>query len=498
MPEPDETATGEHRSGVVRPLPLSRAWVAAAILVPAIAITALPLQAIDLAYAIRAGNDMLGSGSVLRVDTFTLPAHSLDWLNQQWGAQVVLASVFRVGGWFGLSLLRTLLVAMTAGLVYLACRAGGLSARYGAALTLLGSAFFLGGAALRPQLLGLGCFALVLWLTASRHRRPRVLLLVIPITAVWANLHGSFVLGPSWVLLAALRDRTGGERTHSLRTALIGIAAAAAALANPFGPRVYAYVVDLSSDPRIRGFIQEWRSPTLDPTQGAYFAISLLLLASLAGVTWAIAKMDARPRWPAVVTAIVIVLPAAVSLRGIYWWGMAAVVLVAEIGFPHVRETSEEPVGRHVTVVVGALLLAMVALLARWLPFVGQDPPSPSMVTYAPQAMTRELQTVLVAGEPLFNAQLWGSWFEFALPGHLVFADSRIEVLPAAAWDDYLSISAARPGWQALLERWGIRVIAARNDQQGALISALGAEPGWDEVFVGDGGALFVRVAAGG
>src|SRR5512141_3191474 len=110
MPEPDETATGEHRSGVVRPLPLSRAWVAAAILVPAIAITALPLQAIDLAYAIRAGNDMLGSGSVLRVDTFTLPAHGLDWLNQQWGAQVVLASVFRVGGWFGLSLLRTLLV----------------------------------------------------------------------------------------------------------------------------------------------------------------------------------------------------------------------------------------------------------------------------------------------------------------------------------------------------------------------------------------------------
>jgi hypothetical protein len=363
----------------------------------------------------------------------------------------------------------------------------------------MGSAFYLGGAALRPQLFGLACFALVLWSTASRHRRPRALLLVIPITALWANLHGSFVLGPSWVVLAALRDRAGGDRAHDAsRTALVGLAAAAAAVANPFGPRVYAYVIDLSSDPRIRDLIQEWRSPTLDPAQGPYFWISLVFLASVAGVIWTIARASARPRWAAIVTAVVVASPVAFSLRGIYWWGMAAPVLVAELGIPRDRATSEEPAGRHVTVIVGALLLAVLAMLARWLPFVGQDPPSPSMLTYAPQAVTRELRAVLGPDEPFFNAQLWGSWFEFALPDHPVFADARIEVFPAAAWDDYLAISAAGPGWQAILERWGIRVIAARNDQQGLLIAALGADPGWTEVFLGDGGAVFARTGTGG
>jgi hypothetical protein len=221
--------------------------------------------------------------------------------------------------------------------------------------------------------------------------------------------------------------------------------------------------------------------------------LSVLFLASVVAVVWFIAKAGVRPRWPALATALVTAAPAMVSLRGIFWWGMSAPVLVAEVRGPRDPPAEKEPIGRHVTIVVGTLLLVLVAMLARWLPFVSKDPPPFSMLAYAPPSITRELGALLAPGEPFFNAQLWGSWFEFALPDHPVFADARIEVIPPAAWADYLAVSAARPGWQAILERWDIRVIAARDDQQGPLISALAAEPGWDEVFRGDGGAVFVR-----
>ncbi|HEX5951256.1 MAG TPA: hypothetical protein VFZ96_09645 [Actinomycetota bacterium] len=491
MHERDADDGGDERPSPTLSLPLSKAWAAAAIVVPTIVVTALPLQAVDLAYSVRVGDEMLRAGSVSTVDTLTLPAHGLEWLNAQWGAQVLLASVFRAGGWFGLSLLRTLLILATTGLVYLSCRRN-VSSREAGALTLLGSAFFLGGAALRPQLFGLACFALVLWLTSFRHTHPRVLLLVIPVTALWANLHGSFVLGPAWVALAALRDAAGG-RDRAVRTFITALVAAAAALVNPFGPRVFTYVVDLSSDPLIRRFIQEWRRPTLDPAQGVYFAISVLFLASVVAVVWYIARAGRHPRWPALVTAVVVAAPAALSLRGVYWWGMAAPVLLAEVTVPRERARSAEPRGRHVAVVVGVFGLGLLAMVARWAPFTAQDPPPYSMLTYAPPNITRELRGVLAPGEPIFNAQLWGSWFEFALPNHPVFADSRIEVIPSAAWADYLAVSDARPGWQAILERWNIRVIAARDDQQGPLISALDGDAAWTEVYRGDGGAVFVR-----
>ena len=58
------------------------------------------MPTIDLAYQIRAGRPMLDNmGSLLRVDPFTFTVFGRPWLNQQWGAQVVFAALFRAGGW---------------------------------------------------------------------------------------------------------------------------------------------------------------------------------------------------------------------------------------------------------------------------------------------------------------------------------------------------------------------------------------------------------------
>src|SRR5438552_3196811 len=91
---------------------LSRLWFVVAISLPVIAALALPLSTIDLAYHVRAGGLMLDTHHLLRRDTFSLTAHGAPWLNQQWGAQILLALLWRAGRWTALGLARGAIVGL--------------------------------------------------------------------------------------------------------------------------------------------------------------------------------------------------------------------------------------------------------------------------------------------------------------------------------------------------------------------------------------------------
>jgi len=85
----------------VRTIRLSQVWAAVAVLIPVLVISGTPLFAIDLAYHLRAGDIMFDTHTVLRTDVFSAAAYGRPWLNQQWLAQIVLATAFRLGGGFG-------------------------------------------------------------------------------------------------------------------------------------------------------------------------------------------------------------------------------------------------------------------------------------------------------------------------------------------------------------------------------------------------------------
>jgi hypothetical protein len=103
------------------------------------------------------------------------------------------------------------------------------------------------------------------------------------------------------------------------------------------------------------------------------------------------------------------------------------------------------------------------------------------------------LRTTLAPAERVFNAQAWGSWFEYALPDNPVVVDSRIELIPAAAWQKYADISRGRPGWQQLLDDWHVRVLALSPLQQSALLERISADSTWRLAYRDDDGSVFVR-----
>ena len=198
---------------------------------------------------------------------------------------------------------------------------------------------------------------------------------------------------------------------------------------------MWGYVVSVATDERIRSTVAEWRPPTPDTLTGVLF------LASVVAVVWFTVVHRSRVRWPVLLGLGLFFAIGIVSIRGGVWWFLAAPVLVASIG-PGTSERTEraDPRGSLNAVLVGVFCVVALVPLLRWIPYRDASPPE-GLLTDAPPGITRALVGVLQPGEAFFNAQKWGSWFEFALPDHPVFVDSRFELIPERAWRAYDAVS---------------------------------------------------------
>src|SRR4051812_30627369 len=115
---------------------MPRLWAFLAIALPAAAAMLASLQSVDLTYHLRAGGEILAGRVIPTSDTWTFTAFGTPWTDQQWGAQVVLATVYQTGSWTGLVLLRAALTGIIFGSLFLIARRRGLVARDAALLSL--------------------------------------------------------------------------------------------------------------------------------------------------------------------------------------------------------------------------------------------------------------------------------------------------------------------------------------------------------------------------
>ena len=465
----------------------SQLWAIASVAVPVAVLSAAPLVSIDLAYQVRAGEMMLDSHRVLRTDPFLLWTLGRPWLDQQWGTQLFLGLAYRAAGWLGLATLRALLDALTLSLVFLACRAAGAGRRTAAFLT-LGSAVFLAAESLRPGQFALPCFAAIAWLVAGRAEHPARRWWAIPIVIVWANVHGSFFLGPVLLALGGLDDlvrHTGAAR----RMFGVGAVALLATLVNPFGWRVWSYVFTIGTNPLIRETVREWQPPTVRNWAGVAFFASVALVAAF------FARRRKPVAWVGLLTLALFFAMTLTAMRHMLWWALAVPVVVAGLLAAQrepPKRPARDPAGPLNVVIAGVLVVTALVPMVRWAPYTGTEPPA-NLVTYAPTGITGELRQLLSPGERFLNSQEWGSWFELELPQNPVLADSRFELIPRSVWNDYVAVSEGREGWQEILDRWNVSVVALARDQQTDLIPIIRDDLGWQLFYQDVDGFIFTR-----
>lgn len=458
-------------------------WMLVACTLPGLVMLLPVLSTIDVGYGVRAGEIMLDTGDVLRTDPFGLATGGGPWLNQQWLSEIVFALVYRAGGWQALIVARAVLFSVIFSLVYAVCRARGAGVRPSALLT-IGAFIVALGLELRAELLGMALFALTFWIVAIRHRRPAALWATLAIIAVWSNVHGSFFLGPIILGLAYLEDRSDRPQIAG-RTLLVSILGLVATIVNPFGLGVWPYALGLSTSRHVTEMVMEWGPTTVRS------AIGILFYASTAGVTWFLARRPGPVPRTSLLGLGLFAAGALWAIRGVAWWALAVPPILAPLLPRDVAETRGTEQGRRVNAVSATILALLAVAFLPWWRTV--ERPAGAVLRFAPTRLTAELRHVTGPKTRMFNPQLWGSWFELALPGRATFVDARIEIQPEYVWRDYFAISGAHAGWEMLVERWDFDVIVAEHSSQGPLVDALGDSSDWQQIYGDDQGAIFVR-----
>jgi hypothetical protein len=525
---------------------LGQLWTFLGVFLPALAALLVPMPAVDLAYQLRAGADILAGQGIPAHDTWTFTVAGAPWLDQQWGAQILLSGVFDVLGWTGLALLRAALVALAFWLLLGAIRsawsiasvrAGGSAIASSArTATLITVGFFIVATpalALRPQLFAIVLFAATVRILVERSRHPRRLWLIPFMAIAWANLHGSFPLvvvlvALAWVDEVALLRAPSppGHPAPRLRRRLLGstglaiIAAvsAAATLVNPFGIDVWAYIVNLARDPEITRAVSEWQPPNpLDPA-GLVFYVSLLVVLGVVAFRFRTdqGRTSARFFGPAL-SVVVFGLLGVVTGRGLAWWAIAAPVALVQLqpglkladlrfrGQAPLRartareaSASEGRRSRLNLLVMAVLVIFAVALLPILRPLGPAGVPILTL-TDAPQGIAAQLEHFLDRrqldpGAHVWAPQTWGSFLEWALPELRVGIDSRIELFPPPVLADADEIANARTGWLSTLQVRRVDALVVPAGAAGvAQVRALQA-PGspWRLVYTDDDGMLWM------
>jgi hypothetical protein len=476
------------------------------------------LDDFDTWWHLATGRWIVTHTAIPRTDVLshTVPDHA--WINLQWGFDVGLFLLHRVGGPALLCLAGALtFLAAVALLLRVITRQTG--AVVAGAVVLLVTLAAQERVTLRPELLSFLLLAAVLAvLEHGRRTNGRGLFLLVPLMLVWVNVHSLFVVGAFAIVCAWL----GGGTAPSRRLLIWGGTALAAVLINPFGLDGLLFPLKLVS--RIDGSsttfqtVGEFGSPWAAGATGVsvvVYKVWLALICVLALAAFVVSRRPARGKSAMTTTDV-----------RFDWGGLIFVAGLAALSMSARRNIAIFAIGS--APFAGRCIELLFAARPRW-----------------QQAVTRRASLVaamtMAVAVTVSGAVMTGAFYKFdnspqefgagviegtfpiraaafakaaALPGKLyndmgsggyltwdapvgggVFVDGRLEVYDTAFITDYVTGVAVPSRWQADADRYRIQtaIIFHRFENDRVLTGRLFQDPAWSLVYVDEVAAIFVR-----
>jgi hypothetical protein len=317
----------------------------------------------DLWGHVRFGQDLLASHRLIIPDTHSFTADK-PWINHEWMAEVAMASVFAALGPLGLNLLRMGCLALIAALIWRRLSAFNPPPRVLDALIVVAMLGVQSRAEqVRPQLFSLLLFSVLLTIMTDVDRSGdrRRLWLVTPLMALWANLHGGWIVGLECLAIWAgckLLMRATSRQRITLIAAMISAALATAL--NPYGIRLWWFLLDTV---RVsRPYIEEWQ-PVYRLQGWAW--LFWLLPASLAVLAAIRSKFRLQPRYGLLVLFLGVTSLLVSRLDAFFT--LAVAFLMAE---PLAANWRHRPADAYAQRRIQLLRPALVVVVISVLPFV--------------------------------------------------------------------------------------------------------------------------------
>jgi hypothetical protein len=193
----------------------------------------------DTYWHIAAGKWIIAHHAVPRVDIYSFTKAGEPWISTSWLAQVLYGEAFELAGWAGpIVLAATCIAATIALLAFILSRR--IPWTYAVVVALAALALSMHHLFARPHVLALPVMvAWVYGLVSASESREAPSFRLLPLMALWANLHGGFVFGLALLApfaLDALWNQEGSRRRSlALRWTAFGVCALAASCVTPYG-----------------------------------------------------------------------------------------------------------------------------------------------------------------------------------------------------------------------------------------------------------------------
>ena len=433
-------------------------------------------------------------------------AEGMPLIDSAWLTQLVAFWVNSLWGAPGLQFLHALAITCCLSLLAIGCYRQTKSFGFSiVALVVLELVNWFQFQIIRPQMAGLVCFTLLATFHSSRLWRNAYWVAIPALMALWANLHGSFLVGLGLLGCATIgRAVDVWRKTGKLaairrdsrmrRLFLLTELASVAVLINPYGLGLYAEVIGFSSNPNLQSLL-EWDPLNVRSTQG--------MIAVGVGLTLAVVYRLSPRRVPAGEALALIGLGAATlwSARFLIWWAplaAAAFAVHAHAAWSkfHPRQ-SLAPVVR--TGKWTAITCGIAWIFFAWTPFGmtflhGKTPElSKSVSRQTPLGAVDWLKQHPPSGL-IFNPYEWGDFLVWAGPENLkVFVTSHAHLVPHEVWRDYLNVVNTGSNWEEVFDRYGVETIVADVSEHATLISKLKENSLWKRNYEDRLAVIFTR-----
>ncbi|WP_050422173.1 hypothetical protein [Bradyrhizobium tropiciagri] len=238
----------------------------------------------DTYWQIAVGRWIIDHRTLPSVDIYSFTKAGAPWVSSSWLAQVLFAKAYDLAGWTGPAALAAACAAASFALLT-AILSRALPAIYASLIALAALVLTCGHLLARPHVLVMPI--MLVWangLMTASERREAPSFWLLPLIALWANLHGGFLFGLVLVgafALDALWNALPAQRwALAVRWAAFGIGALVACCATPYGWGSILASLKILGLGELLHLIQEWRPATfseIDP-----FALSILGLLGAA------------------------------------------------------------------------------------------------------------------------------------------------------------------------------------------------------------------------
>jgi len=433
----------------------------------------------DTFWHLAAGEWMLQHLRVPHADPFSVPHLGQPWVAHEWLTEVLMAGAYRLLGWTGVLALYGGAYALALGGVI--SHAGRWLSARGVALALaLVVASSLGSMLVRPLIFALPM--IVFWtlgLIRARDagRAPGLGLALLMM--LWANLHGSFLLG--FVLagpfaLEALIEARRKPWPVVRDWSVFALASLAAGAATPHGVEGYLYPVQILTMKNLNA-IMEWRPQTF----GRFSTFQLGLFVTL---FVCLARGVRVPPLRAALLLLVLYMGLKQVRQEIVMAFVAPLLLARPLGEAAGTRTPRalDPPGFKVILAAGFVLMTCVRL---------------SMPTPIEDSLTKPVTAMqhvpaALAAQPVFNGYGFGGYLIFK--GVRPYIDGRSDMYGDEFFARYLRATA---GDQRLFDeavrRYGVRWTILAPDAAANL--KLDVRPGWRRLYADQYAVVHMRTA---